>query len=440
MSAECAPAGVYRPRNPRATPLYRLVDACYDEVKGQWEERFEGRYGFWRGLLDEQVRRYLDCGLYENGFARIRCPECHAEYLLAFSCKTRELCPSCAAKRGAATAALLRDEVLGQVGHAQWVLTIPKMLRPYFLHHRELLGKLAHAAWDTVRELLVAATGEPDLQPGMVAAVQTAGDMGSWHPHAHCLASRGGWTRAGEWVPVAYVDERAAELVFRHKVISLLQGEGLLSEERTDLLLSWRHTGFSVHTGTRVEPEDGAAVERLARYIMRPPISLERMEWDGGGPVRYRAKLGHASGRGQRREAEEHFDPRDFLARVLMHVPEPRRHLVRYYGAYSNAARGRRRRAEEAGRPGRLQPADPAEEDREVGAEIRVLRRRWRELIKRIYEVDPLVCPNCQAEMRIIAFIVDLAVVDKILRHLERKGRAKQVRGPPDAADLEAAS
>jgi hypothetical protein len=33
-----------------------------------------------------------------------------------------------------------------------------------------------------------------------------------------------------------------------------------------------------VHNSVRVEPEDGAAVERLARYIMRPPISLERMK------------------------------------------------------------------------------------------------------------------------------------------------------------------
>ena len=68
--------------------------------------------------------------------------------------------------------------------------------------------------------------------------------------------------------------------------------EGLLSEERTELLLSWRHTGFSVHNRVRVEPEDQAAVERLARYIMRPPISLERMAWGGAGEVCYRRKRG----------------------------------------------------------------------------------------------------------------------------------------------------
>ena len=58
------------------------------------------------------------------GFARIRCPDCAEEYLLAFSCKTRELCPSCAAKRSAATAALSAEEAFEEVGHAQWVLTL----------------------------------------------------------------------------------------------------------------------------------------------------------------------------------------------------------------------------------------------------------------------------------------------------------------------------
>jgi len=161
-------------------------------VKGQWEERFERRFGFWRSVVDEQVMRYLDCGLYENGFARIRCPECAEEYLLAFSCKTRELCPSCAAKRSAAMAGLLAEDVLAEVGHAQWVFVIPKMLRPYFLHHRELLGWLARVAWETVLELMCAVAGKEGMRPGMIAVVQTAGDLGNWHPHVHALVSRGG--------------------------------------------------------------------------------------------------------------------------------------------------------------------------------------------------------------------------------------------------------
>jgi hypothetical protein len=407
-------------------------------VKGQWEERFERRCGFWRGSVDEQVGRYLDCGLYENGFARIRCPDCAEEYLLAFSCKTRELCPSCAAKRSAATAALLAEDVLEEVAHAQWVFVIPKMLRPYFLHHRELLGGLARAAWETVRELMIAAVDDETFRPGMVAVVQTAGDMGNWHPHTHAMVSRGGWTRDWQWVPVPYVDERSAELLFRHKVMRLLQDEGLLTEERTQLLLSWRHTGFSVHNRVRVEPEDQPAVERLARYIMRPPISLERMAWDGVGEVSYRRKRGH-EGTGLPVELIETFDPAEFLARVIMHIPEPRRHLVRYYGAYSNVSRGKRRLREEAACPSGEGHAPSVRGKKDLDPAARALRRSWAQLIKRIYEVDPLVCPSCGSEMKVIAFITDHAVVDKILRHLRRTDDARG-RDPPQETGLSAVS
>ena len=108
MAQSCAAR--YRARNPRATPLYRLFEAHYDEVRGQWEERFERRCGFWRGFVDKQVRRYLDCGLFENGFARVRCPDCTEEYLLAFSCQTRSFCPPCGAKRAALFGAYLVKE------------------------------------------------------------------------------------------------------------------------------------------------------------------------------------------------------------------------------------------------------------------------------------------------------------------------------------------
>ncbi len=439
MSEACA-AKAYRPRDPRPTPLYRLVETFFEDVKSEWEERFEGRYGFWRGLVDEQVRRYLDCGLFENGFARIQCPGCHAEYLLAFSCKTRDLCPSCAAKRGAATAALLVDEVLGEVGHAQWVFVMPKMLRPYFLHHRELLGGLARAAWETALELMVTAAAEETLRPGMVAVVQTAEDLANWNPHVHALVSRGGWTQTGQWVPIPYIYEHAAELLFRHKVIRLLRAEGLLNDERTQLLLSWRHTGFSVHNRVRVDQGDMGALERLARYILRPPISLERMSWDNVGEVRYRRKPGHDQNPQLQRDPLKTFDAADFLARVIMHIPDPRRHLVRYCSWYSNVSRGKRRAALEEQSPD-AQPACSTlpEDDQDRSPEALSLRRSWAQMIKRLYEVDPLLCPNCGSEMLIIAFIINHQVVDHILRHLKCK-QPQTERGPPASPALEVVS
>lgn len=292
---------VYRPRNPQSTPLYRLLEERYEAVKGAWEERFESRFGFWRGFVDGAVARYLDCGIVENGFARVRCADCHKDVLVAFSCKGRGMCPSCGAKRAAETAARLREDVLEPVGHAQWVFTVPKMLRPYYLRNRELLGDLCRAAWQTVREMMVAAAGE-EIRPGMVAVVQTFGSKINFHPHVHAMVSRGGWTKADVWIPVAYVDTKPAELLFRHKVFSLLRKAGVIDEDRIALLLSWKHSGFSIHNSVTVEPENPLAIERLVRYLMRPPVSLERVVFDPeSGELSLQAKAGADDGAGARR-------------------------------------------------------------------------------------------------------------------------------------------
>ena len=87
------PVPFYRPRNPRATPLWKLAETHYERLRGEWEKRFEARFGFWRGLADEAVARYLDCGIPEMGFARLRCDMCRRERLLTFSRRTRQLCP-----------------------------------------------------------------------------------------------------------------------------------------------------------------------------------------------------------------------------------------------------------------------------------------------------------------------------------------------------------
>ena len=209
------------------------------------------------------------------------CPGCATEFLLAFSCKGRGLCPSCGAKRAAEFAAFLQDEVVADVGRAQWVFTVPKMLRPYFMHHRELLGPLCTfvtMAWQTVRDLMAVAAGEEKgFRPGMVAMSQTFGDQRSAHPHVHALVTRGGWTASGEWIGVPYVDSSAAEQLFRHFGVRPLQRADLLDEDRTRLLLSWQHSGFSVPDLVTVPAGNGRALEALARYCMRNPVSLARL-------------------------------------------------------------------------------------------------------------------------------------------------------------------
>ena len=345
---------------------------------------------------------------------------------MAFSCKGRGLCPSCGAKRAAELAAFLVDEVVEGVGHAQWVFTIPKMLRVYFLHRRELLGELSRAAAETVKELLAAAAGEEEgLRPGIVSVVQTFGDRANFHPHVHALVTRGGWTGSGEWLPVPYVDEGSAEELFRHKVLGLLRRRGLLSQERIELLLSWRRSGFSVHNRVYAHPGDGRDFEALVRYMMRSPVSLTRLRFTAGATeVVYARKGGHDT---RAPGEDERVDAEDFVARVLVQIPDPRRHLVRYYGAYSNRARGQRRKAEE-----KLEAHDSSVSSHDplpTPPERADLRRRWANLIRRVYEVDPLVCPRCGAEMRVVGFITEPKVITRILDHIRKRDRVS--RPPP---------
>ncbi|MCJ7538712.1 MAG: hypothetical protein MUO88_03510 [Desulfobacterales bacterium] len=83
--------------------------------------------------------------------------------------------------------------------------------------------------------------------------------------------------------------------------------------------------------------------------------------------------------------------------------------MARYYGYYSNVARGKRKKACENDKIPCILESELSDKD---------FRRNWARLIQKIYEVDPLVCPKCSGEMHVIAFIEDPDVIKKILKHL----------------------
>jgi ribosomal protein S27E len=178
---------VYQPRRPKESPLYRLIEDQFEALVQVHEEEFEGRTPRLRWAARRAVERYLDCGVLESGFARVRCESCRAEYLAAFSCKARVLCPSCHEKRLEIWSDWLHHELLYAVPHRQYVFTVPKRLRPYFLYDRRLLGDLCRVACRTPREFLRATFGETDVVPGVVASIQTLGSRVNWHPQLHLL-------------------------------------------------------------------------------------------------------------------------------------------------------------------------------------------------------------------------------------------------------------
>ncbi|MDH4172615.1 MAG: transposase zinc-binding domain-containing protein [Betaproteobacteria bacterium] len=91
---------IYRPRRPRASPLWQCVRRHLPELRASGRVR--------RAVENNVLERFLDCGDPHRGFARIRCGGCGHDLLLAFSCKTRYFCPSCHQKRVLAWARLIR--------------------------------------------------------------------------------------------------------------------------------------------------------------------------------------------------------------------------------------------------------------------------------------------------------------------------------------------
>ncbi len=94
--AGCTDSAAYRRRRPEHTVLHQVVR----ENLETWLERHLDCEGFnVPDRIETEFRSYLECGILAYGFMRARCGDCGHNFLLAFSCKRRGLCPSCATRR-----------------------------------------------------------------------------------------------------------------------------------------------------------------------------------------------------------------------------------------------------------------------------------------------------------------------------------------------------
>jgi len=412
----------YKRRKPEYSPYYQCIEDYYEEFKRSYDRNFSRKYGYLKPHIEKVIYQYLDCGILHNGFARVKCKTCNHEYLLAFSCKRRHFCPSCHAKRCVEFGEWLCSSILKKVPHRHFVFSIPKILRIYFLFNRKLLKELSRISWEVIGDYYRSTCRKDNGKPAAVAVIQTFGDYLSFNPHMHILAADGCFSGDGFfYAPSIDIDTASLEKLFVHKIFKMLLSKGLITEKIIDLVLSWRHTGFSVYSGKRINPKDKRSTENLARYIIRASFSQERMKYfPDQAKVTYQSKYG--------KDVAE-FSCLEWLAALVSHIPDKGGQTVRYLGYYSNVTRGRLKKEDG-------EPEFHIIEDECPGR----LNRSWARLIQKIYEVDPLVCSKCGGEMRIIAFIEDYKIVKKILDWLsiyefERKRPPPKVAEDPDDFD-----
>ena len=133
---------IYRARDRVRGPLYKVVLDHLEEFAMRLAWPQDARPMLQLRAID-RFRRYIECGVSHFGVARYRCPKCGESVFVAFSCKTRGLCPSCDAKRATITMANAVDRLLPEVGYRQFVLVVPKRLRFIMNLHAELAGEVA---------------------------------------------------------------------------------------------------------------------------------------------------------------------------------------------------------------------------------------------------------------------------------------------------------
>ena len=387
-------------------------------------------------FIRRELRRYLACGLFSSGFARVHCPTCSRDLLVAFSCKGRGFCPSCGGRRMAEIAAHLTDHVLPDVPVRQWVVTFPWRIRFLLSRDPDLLRAVRSIA---LRALLTSYRrrtgfrGRFAAHGGAVCMVQRFGSALNLNIHLHALFLDGVYTAgpsgAPTWHPAPpLTDEDVACLVrtIRDRVLRLLRARRLLDEDpcsdeppsqlsliaaasiqgtsalgargeaaiarlgdpsgarddtprRTSPLCA-EIDGFSLHAAVRVRAGDRDRLEHLCRYIARPALSTERLSLSSQGNILLRLRRPWSDG-----TTHIVLQPLAFLERLAALIPRPRAHQLTYHGALAPASTLR----------SRILPRPPPRPLRPKGfaATAGDPRYSWAELMKRVFGHDVSLRP-----------------------------------------------
>jgi len=385
------------------------------------------------------VRSYLKCGDLKQGFARVRCNNCGYEYLLQFSCKTRCCCPSCQAKRAIILGHHLNENVLFPVPHRQYVFSIPIMLRIYFKYDRSLLSGLCQCAYRSLLTFLREVVGLKQGLPGAVMAIHTFGaDPAKWHPHLHVLATDGLFSDTGTFYVMKDVDLKPLEELFRAQVFKMLKKEGKITNEIINKLSTWKHSGFSVDNGVRIKKDDREGREAIVQYMARNVFSAQNITYiEKTGKVIYRTDKIQ---KGQNKKNFAVYTAEEFIAAITQHIPKKSFQTTRYYGYYSNKLRGLRAKTDTLScteSDTRIIPDEVNVIDVSKYQPKNVPSLTWRECIKKIWKDDPLICPECQSEMKIISFIENQKIIKKVLKYLNlwEEESARDPPRPPEIPD-----
>ena len=166
--------------------LYQILQADLET----WITQTQENGGYVASHVEKDFREYLKCGLLCHGFARAHCT-CGHEFLVAFYCKGHGICPSCNARRMVEIAAHLVDHIFPKAPVHQWVLSLPKRIRFFFVHHNpKIISKVLRIFLDEIKKQLIQHyphTSDNPIKIGGISFIHHFGSSLNAHPHFYCV-------------------------------------------------------------------------------------------------------------------------------------------------------------------------------------------------------------------------------------------------------------
>jgi hypothetical protein len=171
-----------------------------------------------------------------------------------------------------------------------------------------------------------------------------------------------------------------------------------------------RLDGFSLHGSEVIPAWDRKRLERLLRYIFRPPIPNERLSILNDGTIKLELKTEWNDG-----TTDLLFSPLEFLEKLVALIPKPKVNLIIYHGVLAPRSQWREAVVTYAS-PERARKLKKRKEKEYFKAPSSYIP--WCFLMARVFKLDVLVCPKCGYPSKIIASIDQPEVIRKILDHL----------------------
>ena len=389
------------------------------------------------------------------------------------------------------SAAFFVDHILPVVPIRQWVLSVPMPLRFWMARNPRLLSEVLTVAIRAISGFYrQQAKGNPvdAHQTGSITLVQRFGGACQLNIHFHSLFIEGYYEKNGDVVkfrPSRRITDEDVQVVLskiQKKVLRLLKKRGLINQEDGDgcgdnaetefsLLESCQGAsvqskialggraggrvrklgsfgevgeipmgdgplcatlgGFSLHAAVATDADERERLEKLCRYITRPPVAESRLSISPNGNIVYRFKKAWSDG-----TQAVLFSPTEFIEKLVALIPQPRIHLTRFHGvlAPNSALRSIVVPNPSPVKRGASQTSEETGNDKEARDPRRLT---WAELLKRVFQIDITVCPDCGGALNFIATIMERKVVIKILNHLKLPSEAPRrfsARAPPQSA------